>query len=73
MQPPLVTDKVYFDVSIGDESIGTIVLGVFGDTAEKTARNFLELASNANGYGYKDTKFHRVIYDFMIQGEIPIL
>ncbi|KAK3803304.1 hypothetical protein RRG08_021502 [Elysia crispata] len=66
--PPLVTDKVYFDVNVGDEPVGTIVLGLFGDTAGKTARNFLELASHKNGYGYKGTKFHRIISEFMIQG-----
>ncbi|CAL1547554.1 unnamed protein product [Lymnaea stagnalis] len=65
---PLVTDKVFFDISIGDEPLGTVVIGVFGDVAPKTVRNFVELASHANGYGYEGSRFHRVINDFMIQG-----
>ncbi|KAH9509371.1 hypothetical protein Btru_045743 [Bulinus truncatus] len=64
----LVTDKVSFDVSAGSEKIGTIVIGVFGDVAPKTARNFVELSSHINGYGYEGSKFHRVIADFVVQG-----
>ncbi|KAK0060853.1 peptidyl-prolyl cis-trans isomerase 6 [Biomphalaria pfeifferi] len=65
---PLITDKVSFDITIGGESAGTIEIAVFGDVVPKTARNFVELASGINGYGYEGSKFHRVIPDFMIQG-----
>lgn len=44
------------------------ISGVFGGTVPKTAKNFVELAEKNEGEGYKGSKFHRVIKDFMIQG-----
>lgn len=63
---PKVTDKVFFDVSIGGNHVGRIVFGLFGATCPKTVANFKELALHSKGFGYKSSKFHRIISGFMV-------
>ncbi|XP_071965433.1 peptidyl-prolyl cis-trans isomerase 5-like [Antedon mediterranea] len=65
---PKVTDVVFFDIEIGGELQGRVEIGLFGKTVPKTVKNFVELAQREGKEGYKGSKFHRVIKDFMIQG-----
>lgn len=63
-----MSENVYFQVSANGQPLGRIVFRLFDDVVPKTARNFRELATGQNGYGYKGSPFHRVIPEFMLQG-----
>ncbi|XP_063977200.1 peptidyl-prolyl cis-trans isomerase 6-like [Diachasmimorpha longicaudata] len=64
-----VTDQVFLDVMIDDHPVGRIVIGLFGNEAPKTVKNFVSLATEGiGGKTYVGSRFHRVIKKFMIQG-----
>jgi len=67
---PKVTHTVTFSLEIGGQPIGDVKIGLFGKTVPRTVENFYQLAQNKGpgDQGYKGSKFHRVIKDFMIQG-----
>ncbi len=64
---PKVTDHVYFDVEIGGKKAGRIVFGLFGNTVPKTTRNFKELCTHTQKFGYRKSIFHRIIKGFMVR------
>ncbi|XP_015794571.1 peptidyl-prolyl cis-trans isomerase [Tetranychus urticae] len=60
--------KCFLDVSAGGKPLGRIVVELRSDVVPKTVDNFIGLCTHRPGYGYKKTRFNRVIPGFMIQG-----
>lgn len=71
----MTNPRVFFDMTIGGQPAGRIVMELFADTTPRTAENFRALCTGEKGISssgkplhYKDSNFHRVIPEFMCQG-----
>ena len=62
----------YFKIKIGDEEVGKVSFELFDDEVPNACKNFRYLCTKSvigkEEADYKNTIFHRVIKDFMIQG-----
>lgn len=57
--------QVFFDIRIGGNDAGRIVMLLRADVVPKTAENFRQLCTHEQGYGYKGCTFHRIIPEFV--------
>ena len=67
--------QVFFDVTVGGQNAGRVIMELYADKVPKTAENFRALCTGERGVGksgkplhYKGSSFHRVISEFMAQG-----
>lgn len=57
--------QVFFDIRIGGNDIGRIIMILRADIVPKTAENFRALCTHEHGFGYKGCTFHRIIPEFV--------
>lgn len=60
--------KTFFKIRTPSEELGTIVFSLDAKITPKTSENFRALCTGEKNFGYKGSKFHRVIPGFMLQG-----
>ncbi|GLC37960.1 hypothetical protein PLESTB_001498000 [Pleodorina starrii] len=67
--------RVWFDIQIGSEAAGRVVMELFADIVPRTVENFRALCTGEKGIGksgkrlhFKGCVFHRIIPEFMCQG-----
>lgn len=66
----------YMDISIGGRPQGRMIFRLFNDVCPRTCENFSSLCEGNRGLGattkkpltYRNSIFHRIIPDFMVQG-----
>lgn len=76
MAAPIVENPVCFmQIMVGNTILGRIEFELFKDTVPRTAENFRALCTGEKGMGatgkplhYKNSTFHRIIKNFMVQG-----
>ncbi|KAG8533979.1 cyclophilin peptidyl-prolyl cis-trans isomerase Cyp2 [Bacidia gigantensis] len=60
--------QCYFDLSINGGTEARVIFTLYDDVVPRTTANFRALCTGEKGFGYRGSKFHRIIPQFMIQG-----
>jgi len=64
-----ITDKVFFEISLGPETAKRVEIGLYGLAAPRAVKNMVTMAEcTMEGLCYKGCPFHRIIKDFIVQG-----
>ncbi|XP_039187765.1 E3 SUMO-protein ligase RanBP2 isoform X2 [Crotalus tigris] len=59
---------VYLEISVDDEPLGHVTIELFSNVVPRTAENFRALCTGEKGFGFQNSRFHRIIPDFVCQG-----
>lgn len=60
---PVITDRVFLDLAVGDAPPSRVVLGLYGEIVPNTVANFKALIEN----GYAGTRVYRIVPSLTIQ------
>lgn len=63
-----VTKRAFLEVSIDEEPLGRIVIGLYGDTAPFGSSRFSNLVSGAAGVSYRRKEFVRIMPNYVQHG-----
>ncbi|CAN8005565.1 unnamed protein product [Ixodes hexagonus] len=66
--PASANPQVYLDVSVDGQEVGRLRILLYKDVVPLTAENFRCLCTHERGFGFKKSRFHRIIPGFMCQG-----
>ncbi|MBA42780.1 MAG: peptidylprolyl isomerase [Magnetococcales bacterium] len=56
------------DIATNSNKIGRLIFKLYHNTTPRTVTNFAKLIKGDEGFGYRDSIFHRIIPNFMAQG-----
>ncbi|XP_007427689.1 E3 SUMO-protein ligase RanBP2 isoform X1 [Python bivittatus] len=59
---------VYLEISVDGEPLGHVTIELFSNVVPRTAENFRALCTGEKGFGFRNSRFHRIIPDFVCQG-----
>ena len=71
----MANPQVFFDITVGGQNAGRVVMELYADKTPKTAENFRALCTGEKGVGksgkplhFKGSSFHRVINRLFAKG-----
>lgn len=64
----MITEKIFFDVTVDGKKSGRIVLGLYGHAVPKTVSFFRDMVKGQKGKPLKDSVFHSIMPGFVIKG-----
>eukprot|EP01031_Cornospumella_fuschlensis_P029997 gene29997-36232_t len=60
--------RVYMDMAVDGKHRGRVVYELYDDILPITTENFRALCTGEKGFGYRNSRIHRIVKNFVVQG-----